>query len=85
MKYKVVFVPINSLPVVQDIDLESLSAVATEINKDMKTLFPLFVFDMEADKAYRVVSGEDGYFLTDDAEELLGIATPPEAFNRMGD
>ena len=83
MKYKAVLMPLNSLPVVVDLDSDSLTAVTKEVSDKQGHMFPLFIFDMEADKAYRVVNGEDGYFITDDAEELLGIATPPEDLKRI--
>ena len=42
-------------------------------------LTPLFVVDFEADKLYRVLEGEGGYTLTEQAQEMLGFRTTAEA------
>lgn len=83
MKYKIVSLPLNSLPVVDEVDLDDLSAVATSLNGELGDHFPIIVFSVDSGEAYRVTRGDDGYFLSDDADELIGPATTAEEFKRV--
>jgi hypothetical protein len=85
MKYKIILWPANSLPVVREVDSENLTAVTSDLDKNKFGLFPIFVFAVDSGEFYRVLKDDDGYFLSDDADELIGPATELSEFKRITD
>ena len=84
MKFQIIIDAYNSLPFVKEVDSESLTSVVADVDSIGTQFIPMFVFAQEDQKFYRVVRSEDGpTFLSNDAEELLGIATPPEDLKRI--
>ena len=78
MKYGVIVSRPMFLPYVVPVD-EPTAAQAMKVYESESILTPLFVVDFEADKLYRVLEGEGGYTLTEQAQEMLGFRTTAEA------
>lgn len=85
MKLYIVCDAFNSMPFVREIETDDLLTASADINKIESSFIPRFAYSPEAEKFYRIVSFDDQTFLSDDAYELLGPATPPEEFKRIGD
>ena len=85
MKFHIICNAYNAVPFVKEVDADDLSAVVADVDSIGVQFIPMFVFFPDEQKFYRVVKIDDGpTFLSDDADELLGIATPPEGFKRLG-
>ena len=85
MKLFIVCDAFNSLSFVREIDTDSLLTAPADISSIESSFIPKFAYSPKEERFYRVVSVDGEIFLSDDAYELLGEATPPEGFNRMGD
>jgi hypothetical protein len=84
MRFQIIANAYNSLPFVKTVDADSLQAVTSDIDQLGGAFIPMFVVDFEDSKTYRVVVVDGDVFLSDDASELLGPATEPEYFKRLG-
>ena len=84
MRFQIIANAYNSLPFVKAVDAESLQAVTADAADIGEAFIPMFVVDFEESKTYRAVVVDGDVFLSDDATELLGPATEPEYFKRIG-
>ena len=85
MRFHIIANAYNSLPFVKTVDTDNLQAITADIADLGNAFIPMFVVDFEENKTYRVVSVDDQLFLSDDASELLGPATEPDYFKRIGE
>lgn len=85
MRFQIIANAYNSLPFVKAVDAENLQAVTADVADIGEAFIPMFVVDFEESKTYRAVVVDGDVFLSDDATELLGPATEPEYFKRIGD
>jgi hypothetical protein len=84
MRFQIIANAYNSLPFVKAVDAENLQAVTADVADIGEAFIPMFVVDFEESKTYRAVVVDGDVFLSDDATELLGPATEPEYFKRIG-
>lgn len=85
MRFQIIANAYNSLPFVKTVDTDNLQAVTADLAELGEAFIPMFVVDFEESKTYRVVDIEGDVFLSDDASELLGPATEPDYFKRVGE
>ena len=85
MRFQIIANAYNSLPFVKTVDTDNLQAVTADLAGLGEAFIPMFVVDFEDSKTYRVVDIEGDVFLSDDASELLGPATEPDYFKRVGE
>lgn len=76
MKYGIVASNASVLPVIIEVDSESLTAATQAIGSFVEAwLEPVLIIDFEENKVLRVVRGEDSFFLEDNAGKLYGPDT----------